>query len=327
MTDENSQQQRREQERSRVSPSAGSEPSSDATPNVSSVPTPALASGKLGIEPVPNPNNDSSLTFDWRVVDLDSNRSFGCTIASRLGHRLSVEIEQGLYKRALRGTGQVQIAAIPLAVPGTRGKLVACDDETGATAEFTWQWPAAVYAQTRLSLAARVKAAFSRAPAARDPGSAQALRDAGRHPLSAAEADATDTAIDGEWQCQPYTGPPYALRISGNVGVAMLSNAPAVYAPGDIILHIDRRTANGFSGRLLYTHGQIPADRGRAFLAGHNPIHRSLRPRRRLRALRHLDAPHILTLPTRTNVNTGAAGVRSAQAAKALSKKRDMRAV
>jgi hypothetical protein len=261
MTDENSQQRRREQERSGAAPSVRAELPRDAAPapapNVSSVPTPPIAPGKLGIEPVPNPTNDSSLTFDWRVVDVDSNRSFGCTIASRLGRGLTVEIEQGLYQRALRGTGQVQIAAIPVAEPGARGKLVAREDETGATAEFKWQWSAAAGAQTRPSLAARLKAAFSHAPVAGDPESAPALRDAARHPLGAEEADATGTAIDGEWQCQPYTGPPYALRIGGNVGVATLSNAPAVYAPGDTILHIDRRTANGFSGRLLDTHGRF----------------------------------------------------------------------
>lgn len=249
MTNENSQQRRREQERSGIAPTARAAPprASARAPNVSSVPAPAITPGKVGIEPVPNPNNDSSLTFDWRVVDVDYNRSFGCAIASRLGHRLTVEIEQGLYKKTLRGTEQVQVAAIPVAEPGERGKLVARDDETDATAEFTWQWSAEAAAQAHLSLAARLKAAFSRSPTADDPESARARRD----------AEATETAIDGEWQCQPCTGPPYALRISANVGVATLSNAPGVYAPGDTILHIDRRTANGFTGRLLYTHGRF----------------------------------------------------------------------
>jgi hypothetical protein len=259
MTDENSQQRRREQERSAAAPSARAELPRDAAPaaHVSSVPPPAVAPGKLGIEPVANANNDSSLTFDWRVVDLDSNRSFGCTIAPRSGGGLSVEIEQGLYKRVLRGTGQVEIAAIPVAEAGARGKLVAREDETGATAEFTWQWRAASGARTPLSLIERLKAAFSRGPATGDPQSGQALEDAARSPLSASDGAATETALDGEWQCQPYTGPPYALRIGGNLGVATLSNAPAVYSPGDAILHIDRRTANGFSGRLLYTHGRF----------------------------------------------------------------------
>src|SRR5579871_6583492 len=100
MTDDYSEQLRRRRERSEVAAAARAEPSRDASPlrapEVASISLPAVAPGKLGIEPVANPNNDSSLSFDWRVVDIDANRSFGCTIASRLGHDATVEIEQGL---------------------------------------------------------------------------------------------------------------------------------------------------------------------------------------------------------------------------------------
>ena len=231
---------------------AGAELPRNAEANLSSVLPPAIVPGKVAIELVPSPNNDSSLTFDWRAVDVDSNRSFGCTIASDVGRGLTVEIEQGLYERTLRGIGEVQIGVIPLAEPGARGKLVAREDETGATAEFTWRWRAAAGAELHVSLAGRLKASFSRAL-----GYARLRGDAVRDPLGGAGVPATDRAIDGEWQCQPYTGPPYALRIRGDAGVATLSNAPGVFAPGDTILQIDRRRENGFSGRLLYTHGRF----------------------------------------------------------------------
>ena len=98
MTDENSEPRRRERERAGAAPSVRTEHSRDAAParDASSIPQPADVPGKLSMELVPNPNNDSSPTFDWRAVDIDSNRSFSCTIASRLGHRLTVEILHGL---------------------------------------------------------------------------------------------------------------------------------------------------------------------------------------------------------------------------------------
>ena len=51
-----------------------------------------------------------------------------------------MRIEQPPYDRTLRGTGSVAVQLIPVGAVGVKGRLIARDEVTGATAEFTWEW-------------------------------------------------------------------------------------------------------------------------------------------------------------------------------------------
>jgi hypothetical protein len=84
--------------------------------------------------------NDLSMSFDWRPVELTPNRSCSCEVSGASDHVLTVRIEQPPYDRTLRGQGAVKVVAIPSAAVGTRGKLIARDETSGATAEYMWEW-------------------------------------------------------------------------------------------------------------------------------------------------------------------------------------------
>ena len=96
----------------------------------------------LTIDPVPSPNSDQSIEFDWESAMIGTNRSLGCTVTSVDGHDLTVSLEQATYQRSLQGSGVVKIVAIPVGMSGTQGKLTARDTVTGAVATITWQWHA-----------------------------------------------------------------------------------------------------------------------------------------------------------------------------------------
>jgi hypothetical protein len=101
---------------------------------------PAGPPTNLSIDPTPADANDASLSFEWHTVTLGSNQTFGCTISIASGESLSVRIEQPPYEKAVRGDGTVELAVIPVAALGTHGRLIATNEVSGATAEFTWQW-------------------------------------------------------------------------------------------------------------------------------------------------------------------------------------------
>lgn len=137
------QQQQRSQPQAR--PASGSPASADVTkavppPLASTQPAPPVASVPVAIELLEGANNDASLSFEWRAVELGGNRSLGCTVSSPAGHPISVKIQQLSYQKTLREDGAIVIAAIPAGTTGTSGQLTARDESTGATAEFTWQW-------------------------------------------------------------------------------------------------------------------------------------------------------------------------------------------
>lgn len=135
------QQQQRQTSQSTSAPSpAASEAATKAALPLPAQPTPAAPVTGVAIEPVAGQANDPSLSFDWRVVELGGNRSFGCTVTNASGNPLNVRIEQLSYAKTLREEGPVNIAVLPAAVAGTRGRLVARDETSGAIAEFTWQW-------------------------------------------------------------------------------------------------------------------------------------------------------------------------------------------
>lgn len=136
------QQQKRAQPQSRPAPAPASADVSKAAlpPLASTQPTAPAASGPVAIEPVAGSDNDASLNFEWRSVELGGNRSFGCTVSSASGNPISVKIEQLSYQKTLREDGAITITVIPTGAAGTAGRLTARDESTGASAEFTWQW-------------------------------------------------------------------------------------------------------------------------------------------------------------------------------------------
>ncbi|MBL8269892.1 hypothetical protein [Steroidobacter sp.] len=137
------QQQQRSQPQSRPAPApaASADVSKAAPPPLASTqPTAPAPGGPVAIEPVAGADNDASLNFEWRAVELGGNRSFGCTVSSTAGNPISVKIEQLSYQKTLREDGAITIAVIPTGAAGTPGKLTARDETTGASAEFTWQW-------------------------------------------------------------------------------------------------------------------------------------------------------------------------------------------
>jgi len=96
------------------------------------------------VVPVESSGGDGSIGFEWQPVMIETNRTCSCVVSAESGHALSVRVQQPPYDRTLRGTGSVSVAAIPVAGIGAKGRLLAKDEVSGATAEFTWEWrPAA----------------------------------------------------------------------------------------------------------------------------------------------------------------------------------------
>lgn len=75
---------------------------------------------------------------------------------------------------------------------------------------------------------------------------------------SAPSATAATTAFDGDWYSATYR---YGFRITGNVGVATVSNSPA-FKPGDVILKLQGDSANSFIGQQRYQDGNWRAVKG-----------------------------------------------------------------
>jgi hypothetical protein len=94
----------------------------------------------VAIVPVESGGSDPSFGFDWQAVEVDTSRTCSCVVRAAEDHVLSVRIEQPPYDRTLRGTGSVAVQLIPVGAVGVKGRLVARDEVTGATAEFTWEW-------------------------------------------------------------------------------------------------------------------------------------------------------------------------------------------
>lgn len=119
--------------------------SASVTPAVSIAPTDSLSHvssappENLAIDPVPDPTNDAALHFEWQPVTLGSNQTWGLKVFAMEGAELSAVIQQGLYRKALQGTGTLHVPVIPAASEGTQGTLT-IQTTTGATACFTWQW-------------------------------------------------------------------------------------------------------------------------------------------------------------------------------------------
>lgn len=61
-------------------------------------------------------------------------------VTSLAGHRIEAEVQQGSFKDAYSGTGQVQTAIIPSGPHGMEGRLRARDLDTGEEIEVTWDW-------------------------------------------------------------------------------------------------------------------------------------------------------------------------------------------
>jgi hypothetical protein len=176
-----SPQQQRSQTQSRPAPAstptapAAADVTKAAMPPPASAPAAPAASGPVAIEPVEGANNDASLNFEWRAVELGGNRSFGCTVSSSAGHPISVKIEQLSYQKTLREDGAITIAVIPAGPAGTPGKLTARDEATGATAEFTWQWQPLGKSSGGSALASKL---LKKAAPANAPATKQATRNA-----------------------------------------------------------------------------------------------------------------------------------------------------
>ena len=94
----------------------------------------------LGISPVAAAGNDPSLGFEWQARQLGSNRTWGCIVTGGDGQPLTVVVTQSPYVRALKGAGSVEVTAIPVAADGVQGRLVARNELTGASAEYSWTW-------------------------------------------------------------------------------------------------------------------------------------------------------------------------------------------
>jgi len=92
------------------------------------------------IAPVETGGSDPSIGFEWKQVAVETNCTCSCAVSVDGGHALSVRVQQPPYDRTLKGTGSVNVAAIPVASIGAKGRLVARDEVSGATAEFTWEW-------------------------------------------------------------------------------------------------------------------------------------------------------------------------------------------
>lgn len=93
-----------------------------------------------GIVPVETGGSDTSIGFEWKQVAVETNRTCSCIVSVDGEHALSVRVQQPPYDRTLKGTGSVNVAAIPVASIGAKGRLVAKDEVSGAAAEFTWEW-------------------------------------------------------------------------------------------------------------------------------------------------------------------------------------------
>jgi hypothetical protein len=130
----------RQQQARQSSPPAGQgvvPPSWDA----SVAPAPSWEPAKdAAIVPIETAVSDASIRFEWKQVAVETNRTCSCVVSVDGGHALSVRVQQPPYDRTLKGTGSVNVAAIPVASTGAKGRLVARDEVSGATAEFTWEW-------------------------------------------------------------------------------------------------------------------------------------------------------------------------------------------
>ena len=186
-------QQQRSQSRAASTPAAPSdaEVAKAAAPATASTPPAPAATGPVAIEPIEGANNDASLKFEWRAVELGGNRSFGCTVSSAAGDPITVKIEQLSYQKTLREDGAITIAVIPAGAAGTSGKLTARDESTGAMAEFTWQWQPLGKTSGGAALASKL---LKKTAPARTPATKQATRHAGaKH-----KAGAATTAFFGQ---------------------------------------------------------------------------------------------------------------------------------
>jgi hypothetical protein len=140
------QQQQQRQNQAATHERTSGAPGSSAAPAASIAPAEVLHSApstppeNVAIDPVPDASNDPSLVFEWKQVKLGSNQSWGFTVTSSDGGSLSGTLEQGIYRKALQGTGSLNVPIIPAAANGTSGSLSVTNDATGASARYTWQW-------------------------------------------------------------------------------------------------------------------------------------------------------------------------------------------
>lgn len=229
----------------------------------------------LSFEPLASPGNDPTLHVEWETVPLGTSTSARCTISCTMPHLLTVRLEQGSYVRTLQASGRVVLPVVPIATAGTGGRVSARDDVTGATATVTWTWrsdaPLHAHAQRQPGLWQTVKQLFGSSPARAEAAVHEgvALERAALEQAVPSGPPVPDPPVDGDWE---YRGPSkrWALRIQGDRGTALVTNAPHVYAPGDTILFIEQRDATSFVGRTIYTDGQYR--RVRCVLAGRDRI-------------------------------------------------------
>jgi hypothetical protein len=147
------------------------------------------------IVPVESKGSDASLGFVWQPVDVDTNRSCSCVVRTADDHALSVRVEQPPYDRTLRGTGSVKVELIPMAGVGAKGRLIARDEVTGATAEFTWEWKP-------IGKAKWANPSRAMAPSARARGAAPAVTAAR---AQASQRAAGSTTTEGKTDAQGKT--------------------------------------------------------------------------------------------------------------------------
>jgi hypothetical protein len=186
------QQQQRAQARPASAPS-DAEVAKAALPPLAPTPAAPAATGPVAIEPIEGANNDASLNFEWRSVELGGNRSFGCTVSSATGHPISVKIEQLSYQKTLREDGAITIAVLPSGAAGASGKLTARDESTGATAEFTWQWQPLGKTSGAAALTSKL---LKKAAPAHSSATKQATRNA--QSVAKKKAGAASTAFFGQ---------------------------------------------------------------------------------------------------------------------------------
>src|SRR5579862_7150473 len=67
------------------------------------------------IAPVETGGSDPSIGFEWKQVAVETNCTCSCAVSVDRGHALSVRVQQPPYDRTLKGTGSVNVAAIPVA--------------------------------------------------------------------------------------------------------------------------------------------------------------------------------------------------------------------
>jgi hypothetical protein len=141
----NKQQPPQQQQQKAAARAASSQPSGSAGATPDAVPRAAHSTVQaeqrnVWIEPELSADSDASLLFEWHLRELGSNRTWGCKVTAADGHAIAVKLSQPPYERSLQGEGIVELVAIPVAAPGTKGSLSARDEVTGATAQFSWVW-------------------------------------------------------------------------------------------------------------------------------------------------------------------------------------------